>query len=146
MRYRQFRATTIVMMLLLVSAIPASAQLSQNMQEMLKRINSPEFSGGGRGGRGAGGRWIDGGRGYTRTEGNPKGGIDIVRYDTATGKRETLMTAEQLTPPSLGKPLQFMEYSASADGNHMLFAANPRRTMIRKTANDYWVLDKTDNS
>jgi len=145
MRHRQFRATTTVIILMLVSAIPASAQLSQNMQNMLKRINSPEFSAGGRGGRG-GARWIDGGRGYTSTERNPKGGIDIVRYDTASGKREVLMTSEQLTPPRLGKPLQFTEYSASVDGNHMLFATNPRRTMIRKTANDYWVLDKADNS
>jgi dipeptidyl-peptidase-4 len=53
------------------------------------------------------------------------------------------MTAAQLTPPALGKPLQFGEYSASADGTRMLFATNGRPTMIRKTAYEYWTLDKT---
>jgi dipeptidyl-peptidase-4 len=69
-----------------------------------------------------------------------------VRYDTATGARSVLMTAAQLTPPALGKPLQFGEYAASADGTRMLFATNGRPTMIRKTAYEYWTLDKANNA
>jgi dipeptidyl-peptidase-4 len=148
---QSFRRTTIAAVLILGSllcSIPAVAQLSQNMQDMLRRINSPEFSGagGGRGGIAIGGRWVDGGQGYTRNERNPKGGSEIVRYDTATGKREVLMSMEQLIPPQLGKPLQFSEYTSSDDAKQVLFATNPRRTMIRKTAYDYWVLNKTDSS
>jgi dipeptidyl-peptidase-4 len=132
---------------LLCCSVPATAQISQKMQDMLRRINSPEFSGGGgRGGAGAGGRWVDLGQGYTTIERSPKGGREIARYDTATGKREVLMPVEQLTPPQLGKPLQFSDYASSADGRRILFATNPRRTMIRKTSYDYWVLDKADNS
>jgi len=155
-RSQPFRHTNIAAGLILgvlLWPVSAAAQLSQNMQDMLRRINSPEFSGGGRGGGGGGGRggggagrWVDGGRGYTSTERNAAGTSEIARYDTAGGQREVLLTAEQLTPPQLGKPLQFSEYTASEDGKRMLFAANPRRTMIRKTANDYWVLDKTGNS
>jgi len=145
--FRQRRIVAALILGSLLCSIPAVAQLSQNMQDMLRRINSPEFSGagGGRAGIAIGGRWVDGGQGYTRNERNPKGGSEIVRYDTATGKREVLMSMEQLIPPQLGKPLQFSEYTSSDDAKQMLFAANPRRTMIRKTAYDYWVLNKTDS-
>ncbi len=115
------------------------------MQEMLRRIAAQEF-GGGRGGGRPGGRWVDGGKGYTNSERDQNGNSEIVRYDTATGKREVLLTAAQLTPPQLGRPLRFSDYSSSADGKHILFATNGRRTMIRKTAYDYWALDESDFS
>ena len=72
---------------------------------MIHRIDSGEFSGGNetrggagrRGGRIAGERrWLDGGSGYSTIE---RG--ELVRYDAATGKREVLMSAKQLTPPKL---------------------------------------------
>jgi dipeptidyl-peptidase-4 len=136
---------------LLLWSTPASGQLSRNMQDWLARLNSGEFAGGGggrgggRGGAGAPGRWMDGGRGYTAIE-RGAGGTSIVRYDTATGRRETLLSAEQLTPPALGRPLQFGAYEVSADGSHMLFATNPRPTMIRKTAYEYWALDRSSGA
>src|ERR1035441_4417454 len=52
----------------LLGATPAHAQLSQNIQDWMRRINSGKFSAGGgrgagRGGRGGGaGRWMDGGK------------------------------------------------------------------------------------
>jgi dipeptidyl-peptidase-4 len=130
------------------AAIPAESLLSQNMQDILRRINTGEFGGAGGGRRGGpgGGRWVDGGLGYVSIERNPKGGSDIVRTETPTGKREVLLSAEQMTPPSLGKPLEFTEYTPSADGKRILFGTNGRLVMIRKTALDYWVLDKTDGS
>jgi len=143
-RLKRPNTTTVALALVgLFCATPARAQLSPNMQDMLRRIHTTqEFGGGGRG-AGASGRWVDRGQGYTATERAPEGGTEIVRYDTATGTRSVLMTAAQLTPPALGKPLQFGEYSASADGTRMLFATNGRPTMIRKTAYEYWTLDKT---
>jgi dipeptidyl-peptidase-4 len=125
---------------------PAYAQLSPNMQDMLRRIHTTqEFGSAGRGAV-ALGRWVDEGQGYVATERAPSGGTEIVRYDTTTGRRDVLMSAAQLTPPELGKPLQFSEYAASADGTRMLFATNGRPAMIRKTAYEYWVLDKTANA
>ena len=150
MKTQTMRRTALVTAFLLAGlmfcSLPAAAQLSQKMQDMLKRIDSGEFGAAGRRGGGVGGQWVDGGKGYTNMERNPKGGTDIVRYDTATGKREVLMTAEQLTPPQLGKPLEFSETASSADGKRMMFATNGRLIMIRKTASDYWVLDKIDGS
>ena len=134
--------------ILLLASFPAAAQLSQNMQDWIKRLNSGEFAGGagargGRGGRGGGGgtRWVDGGKGYSTVE---RG--EIVRYDAGTGQRSVLMSAAQLTPPALGHALQPTEHSATADGKHMLFGTSPKPTMIRKTAYEYWALDLTDNS
>jgi dipeptidyl-peptidase-4 len=139
-----FRALAITGLLV---SIPTEAQLSSNMQSMIRRINAGEFGGDARGGGGARGarggglrRWIDGGSGYTAAE---RG--DLVRYDTATGKREVLISAKELTPPKLERALSPVEFSSSAT-KIMLFATNPRTVMIRKTANDYWVLDKTKAS
>ena len=135
-------------LLCLFTSLSIEAQLSSNVQSMMRRIESGEFSGGGdfRGGAGGGGRrglrpggerrWIDGGRGYSTLE---RG--DLVRYDTATGKREVLMSAKELTPPKSERALSPVE-SGSTNANQVLFSTNPRTVMIRKTANDYWVLDK----
>ncbi len=137
------RVLTIALWMAL-SAGSIQAQLSQNMQNWMARLNSAEFSGGGRGGRGGrgggGARWVDGGRGYLSVE---RG--EIARYDTATGARTVWMTSAQLTPSGAGAPLQFGEFTASADGSHILFATAPHPTMIRKTAYDYWALDRTGN-
>jgi dipeptidyl-peptidase 4 len=128
----------------LLGATQAIAQLSQNMQDTLRRIDAGEF--GGARSREASGRWVDQGRGYLAAERTPGGDSEIVRYDTATGKREVLLTAEQLTPPQLGKPLPFAQYEFSTDWERVLFATNGRLTMIRKTASEYWVLNRADNS
>jgi dipeptidyl-peptidase-4 len=129
--------------LLLLAASSIEAQLSSNLQEMIRRIDSGEFAGTNRARGGAraprGGRersWSEGGRAYSTVE-----QAELVRYDTATGKREVLMTAKELTPPKLGRALSPTE-AGSTNANQMLFASNPRGVMIRKTANDYWVLDK----
>jgi len=148
MRTQPMRPATMTALTLfgLLCATPVAAQLSPNMQDMLRRIHTTqEFGAGGRG-AGASGRWVDKGQGYTATERAPDGGVEIVHCDTATGTRSVLMTAAQLTPPELGKPIQFSDYSESADGTRMLFATNGRPTMIRKTAYEYWTLDKTSNT
>jgi len=119
-----------------------NAQLSSNMLSVIERNNAAGNFGGGRGGgRGGGARqWVDGGDGYTM---NARG--DIVRYDTASGDHQLWMSAKDLTPLSSNRALQPIE-SGSTNKNLLLFSTNPRPTMIRKTANDYWVLDKRDSS
>src|SRR5215831_15075487 len=94
----------------LLCALPAAGQVSNNLQDWMTRLNSAEFAGGGggRGGRGAPGRWIDGGKAYRAAERD-----GIVRYDTATGKREVVLTTAQLTPPALGRPIQAGEFEES---------------------------------
>ncbi|HXS98509.1 MAG TPA: DPP IV N-terminal domain-containing protein [Candidatus Limnocylindrales bacterium] len=131
----------------------AGAQLSQNLTQWMRRINSGEFSGGagggrgagGRGGRGAGsGRWLDGGTAYAATEPGDGGAMQRFRIDTATAERRQLPAEPSNRPPGMDRALA--GGTASADGQELLFATNPRTVMIRKTASDYWVLDKHDNS
>ena len=138
------RLVAAAVVVLVLCTAPAAAQLPANMQDILRRIHTTqEFGAAGRG-AGAGGRWVDGGAGYAAVERTPDGAAELVRYDTATGRRDVLMTAAQLTPPALGKPLQVADYAVSADGRRMLFATSGRPTMIRKTAHDYWTLDKIE--
>jgi dipeptidyl-peptidase 4 len=122
---------------------PAQGQLSQSMQDWMQRINSGEFAsgagggrGGGRGGRGgAAGQWLDGGNAYR--EGSQ-------RIETATGAAAPLPPEPSYKPPQLDRALSGA--TPSADGAKLLFATNSHTVMIRKSASDYWVLDKTDNS
>jgi dipeptidyl-peptidase-4 len=138
--------------LAIVTATQSHAQLSTNLQEWMRRINSAEFRGDGapqgrgRGARAGAGQWVQGGDGYTSTARAAGGGNNVIRTDTATGQTSIWLSAEQMIPPQLGKPLESRDYSSAADGKVMMFAINPRTIMIRKTANDYWVHTKTDNS
>ena len=59
--------------------------------------------------------------------------------------RATPLPAEpSYKPPQLDRALT--GGTPSADGKKLLFATNSHTVMIRKTASDYWVLDKSDNS
>lgn len=124
----------------------AEAQISSNLQSMIHQVDSGEFSGndfggGRRGARGSGERrWIEGGRAYSTIE---RG--DLIRYDTATGERTVLISAKELTPPKFERALR-PEQSGSTNESVTLFAANPHTVMIRKTANDFWALDKSSGS
>jgi dipeptidyl-peptidase-4 len=124
-----------------MAAAIAAGQPTEKLQSSLQRIfNSNEFSGGGRGGGGrrgggAGTRWIEGGRAYAAIEAG-----EIVRYDTATGKREVWVSAAQLAQK------QPTDFAWSADGKKLLIATNPNRVLIRKNAAEYWVMDKANGS
>ena len=156
MRTRTPRPTiaTIAVLGCLLGSVSANAQLSPNMQDWMRRINSGEFSGGGggRGGRGGGGgrggrgagQWLEGGKAYRSTEPGETGGVQPVRIDTATGASTPLTPEPSYKPPQLDRALA--GGTPSADGKKLLFATNSHTVMIRKTASDYWVLDKQANS
>ena len=135
-----------IVLFAVVLCAPLSAQPSDKLQSTLARIfDSSEFSGGGRGGgrRGAGGgtRWVDNGGAWAAIENG-----EIVRYDAASGKREILLSARELTPKQTGLPLPITDFTWSADGRKLLVATNPHRVMIRKPAAEYWVLDRPAGS
>ena len=103
----------------------------------MRRINAGEYNGGVRGGRGGvGGQWLEGGKAYRLTE--------PVRIDTPSGATTPLPAEPSYSPPQLKRALA--GGLPSADGKKLLFATNSHTVMIRKTASDYWVLDKSDNS
>ena len=88
--------------------------------------------------------WIGEGQFYTVLEpsGQRKGLTDIVRYETATSRREVLVSASQLLPAGSDKPLEIENYSLSDDLNRVLIFTNSRRVWRLNTRGDFWVLDR----
>jgi dipeptidyl-peptidase-4 len=86
--------------------------------------------------------FIDGGRAYTTVEPNPgvRGASDIVRYETGTGTRSILVPATALVPAGQTTPLDFDDYSWSADRRELLLFTNTQRVWRQNTRGDYWVL------
>ena len=78
--------------------------------------------------------FIEGGRAYTTVEPSPgvRGAADIVRYETATGARSILVPATALVPAGQTAPLDFDDYSWSADQRKLLLFTNTQRVWRRK--------------
>jgi dipeptidyl-peptidase-4 len=87
-------------------------------------------------------RWIEGGAAYTTVERAAEGrGMDIVRYETATGARSILVSAQRLIPPGDSVPLGLDDYTWSSNRSLLLLFTNTRRVWRDNTRGDYWVLD-----
>jgi dipeptidyl-peptidase-4 len=77
----------------------------------------------------------------SKDEAAASNGMDIVAYDTATGKRTVQISAAQLTPAGAKAPLEIWEYSWSADGKKLLVFTNAKKVWREYTRGDYWVYD-----
>ena len=88
--------------------------------------------------------WIGKGEFYTVLEPSDKseGLSEIVRYETATSRREVLVSASQLVPPGGDKPLKVENYAFSEDLNGVLIFTDSKRVWRQNTRGDYWVLDR----
>ncbi len=88
-------------------------------------------------------RWLDGGDFYTTVEpsADSKDTQDIVRYETATGKREVLVSAAKLIPAGANSPLAIEDYSWSKDKTRLLIYTNSAPVWRQNTRGDYWVLN-----
>ncbi|MCH8874337.1 DPP IV N-terminal domain-containing protein, partial [candidate division KSB1 bacterium] len=88
-------------------------------------------------------RWLENGAGYTTldTSESETGGRDIVKYETKTGKREVLVSADRLKPEGADKPLTIANYQWSPNKKRLLIFTNTKRVWRRNTRGDYWVLD-----
>ncbi len=121
-------------------ALPLQAQVSSASDQLLHRMYaSPDFEVKYFGPA----RWLDDGSAYTTVEPSAavKDARDIVRYETATGKREVLVSASQLIPPNEKSPLEFENFFLSKDKSKVLLYTNTAQVWRRNTRGDYWVLD-----
>lgn len=127
---------------LLIAVHAASAQQA-SVDAQLKRIfASRDFAGA----RFGPARWLDGNT-YTTVERSTAAfGFDIVKYDAASGGREVLVSAKQLTPSGATQPLSIADYIWSADGHKLLIFTNTARVWRDNTRGDYWVLDVASGS
>ncbi len=126
---------------LLLGALPATAQSPQAADLLRRAFANREFSGKFFGPA----RWLEGGKAYTTLEPSAalKGARDVVRYDTATGKREILIAASELIPPDAKEPLEIQNYDWSADMTRVLIYTNSRRVWRANTRGDYWLYDRS---
>jgi dipeptidyl-peptidase-4 len=86
--------------------------------------------------------WQADGEAYTILEPAAGGkGVDIVAYETASGKRSVLVSAAQLTPAGAKEPLGIESYSWSADWKKLLVFTNAKRVWREATRGDYCVFD-----
>ncbi|MEN8376391.1 MAG: S9 family peptidase [Gemmatimonadota bacterium] len=92
--------------------------------------------------------WTPAGDAYTRVEESEdvEGGVDIVRYDAASGERTVLVPAGELVPAEGSEPLGVRDYDWSADQSRLLIFTNTARVWRANTRGDYWVLDRRTGS
>jgi len=127
--------------LLPLLAIPARAQEPTAKDDLLRRIYlADEFAVESLGPT----RWVNGGDAYTTLE--PSVGVkdasDLVRYETASGRREVLVSASDMIPPGSTKPLAIEDYAWSKEMGRLLVYTNSQRVWRKNTRGDYWVLDR----
>jgi dipeptidyl-peptidase-4 len=130
--------------LVLGAVVSEAAGVQQTQQsDMIARIFSGEFSAR----LPAAPNWVDGGQSYLVIDRADDGkGSTVVLYDTATGqKRETLITAAQLTPAGASGPLSIEALSWSLDKGRVLIFTNSRRVWRTNSRGDYWLLDRHTN-
>ena len=87
-------------------------------------------------------KWLKEGNGYSRSE--PSGdnaGVDIIRYDAATGAKSVMIPASKLLVKETGKYLPVSDYAWSTDNKKMMIFTNTQRVWRYNTRGDYWVLN-----
>src|SRR5579863_610694 len=90
-------------------------------------------------------RWLNQGTSYTTVEPSTAGskGDDIVEYDSATGKRNVLVSADKLITKPGAAPMKIDDYTWSEDNRQLLIFTNTKKVWRLNTRGDYWVLDLT---
>ncbi len=90
-----------------------------------------------------GARWMDDGDSYSSLEASEKFGraaVDIVKYETKSGDREVLVSAEKLIPEGAENPLYIEDYEWSENKDMLLLFTNSKRVWRYNTKGDYWIL------
>src|SRR5580698_3351232 len=136
----QFLCRLALVLATCLGAIPLHAQLPPESDQLLHRMYaSPDFEVKYFGPA----RWLDDGAFFTTVEPSAtvKDAQDIVRYQTATGTREVLVSAAKLIPAGEKVPLSFENYAWSKDKSRLLLYTNSAQVWRLRTRGDYWVLD-----
>ena len=79
-------------------------------------------------------RWLEGGSAYSTLEksADADGGIDVVRHDTATGKRSIALPATALMSAGFKKPLATIDHE---------WSPNARLLLLKDANRDFWLYD-----
>ncbi|MGB2629542.1 MAG: S9 family peptidase [Candidatus Acidiferrum sp.] len=87
--------------------------------------------------------WLDDGSSYTVLEksADVANAQDIVRYSTASGERDILVSAKFLTPAGQNGALHIEGYRFSRTKQQLLVFTNSKPVWRQNTRGDYWLLD-----
>jgi len=88
-------------------------------------------------------KWLGNGDFYTLLERSDsvKGGRDLVKYNTKSGKSEILVNATELISEGEEDALRIADYSWSDDLTKLMIFTNTERVWRSNTRGDYWVYD-----
>ena len=142
-RANKFSASAALILFSIAGAIAAPPAVRAQEREaaaklVARTMANPEF----RPKTFRGGEWLGNGDFYLALEPAATGeGIDIVRYQTATGARDILVPANRLIPAGGKRPLPIEDYAFSADGRQLLVFTNSQTVWRQNTRGDYWVLE-----
>ena len=70
-----------------------------------------------------------------------KVGKDLVKHDAATGQRQILASARELTPKGAKSPLSIASFQFSHDEKLALLFTDTKKVWRKNTRGDYWLLD-----
>ncbi len=138
--HRSYLRLFLSLFVLLLAASAGFAAPSAHLEKLLHQIfvehafdgkEPPQF------------RWLDDGAAYTVLEKSEEvaEAQDLVRYETASGKREILASAKALVPTGEKKALRVEGYEFSKDKQRLLIFTNSKPVWRQHTRGDYWLLD-----
>jgi dipeptidyl-peptidase-4 len=124
---------------LIVLLVPGAVQAQQVSDTLAAIFNKHEFDAK----RFGPARWLNQGSTYTTVEPSATvaKGEDIVEYETATGKRTVLVSAEKLLATPGASAMKIDDYTWSEDSKQLLIFTNTKKVWRLNTRGDYWVLD-----
>ncbi|HTO89083.1 MAG TPA: S9 family peptidase [Thermoanaerobaculia bacterium] len=130
-----------VLLLGIFSAAPVSGQLPPDLDAELHRIFEKEDYKAKSFGPV---RWLENGRSYAVREDSTgsKDLFDIAAYDTASGRRQVLVAAPQLSPAAGTGPLKVDDFAVWSDGARLLIFTDSKKVWRQNTRGDYWVWDR----
>ncbi len=124
---------------LIILCVPCILQAQQISDTLAAIFNKHEFDAK----RFGPARWLNQGASYTTVEPSAtvSKGEDIVEYETATGKRTVLVSAEKLVEKPDFAPMKIDDYTWSEDNKQLLIFTNTKKVWRLNTRGDYWALD-----
>ncbi len=143
---KTFRAATSLLgVLVLVTALPAQQQTKQRLTSVEDALAASAALAGRAGPRSV--NWIDGGERFAYTIISPETRREeIRRYDPATLKEELLLDTRALVLPGQTEPMQYRSFQWARDSKHLLFQTNFRPIFRRSGLADFYLYSITDKS
>ncbi len=88
-------------------------------------------------------QWIENGASYTKLEWSNRisGAQDIIHYDTQTGAKKILVSAESLIPEGWSRPISIENYTFGPKEQQLLIFTNSKRVWRTNSRGDYWLLN-----